>query len=97
MKENAWNTYTDEDMEIMDALIKDYKYFLDHGKTERECVRQIIATARQCGYVSLEEVIKTGALLRHGSKVYAQTKGKAVVLLNIGVFPIEEGMNILGA
>ena len=97
MKENAWNTYTDEDMEIMDALIKDYKYFLDLGKSERECVRQIIATARQCGYVSLEEVIKTGALLRHGSKVYAQTKGKAVVLLNIGVFPIEEGMNILGA
>ena len=97
MKENAWNTYTDEDMDIMYVLIKDYKYFLDHGKTERECVRQIIATARQCGYVSLEEVIKTGALLRHGSKVYAQTKGKAVVLLNIGVFPIEEGMNILGA
>ena len=34
MKENAWNTYTDEDMEIMDALIKDYKYFLVHGIQE---------------------------------------------------------------
>ena len=35
MKENAWNTYTDEDMEMIDALVQGYKYFLDNGKTER--------------------------------------------------------------
>ena len=28
MKENAWNTYTDEDLEMMDALIQGYKFFL---------------------------------------------------------------------
>lgn len=27
MKENAWNTYTDEDLEMMDALIQGYKFF----------------------------------------------------------------------
>lgn len=32
MKENAWNTYTDEDLEMMDALIQGYKFFLDHGR-----------------------------------------------------------------
>lgn len=97
MKENAWNTYTDEDMEMMDALVQGYKYFLDNGKTERECVREIIAAARQYGYKSLEEVISTGYILRAGDKVYAQTKGKAVMFVNIGLFPMEEGMNILGA
>lgn len=97
MKENAWNTYTDEDLEMMDALIQGYKFFLDHGKTERECVRQMISTARQCGYVSMEDVIRTGQPLRAGNKVYAQTKGKAVMFINIGLFPMEEGLNILGA
>ena len=97
MKENAWNTYTDEDMEMMDALVQGYKYFLDNGKTERECVREMIAAARQYGYKSLEEIISTGYILRAGDKVYAQTKGKAVMFVNIGLFPMEEGMNILGA
>jgi aspartyl aminopeptidase len=97
MKENAWNTYTDEDFDMMDALIAGYKFFLDNGKTERECVRQMISTARQCGYVSMEDVIRTGAALRPGSKVYAQTKGKAVMFIHIGLFPIEDGLNILGA
>ena len=97
MKENVWNTYTDEDMEMIDALIQGYKFFLDNGKTERECVRQMISTARQYGYVPLEEVVRGGHLVRHGSKIYAQTKGKAVMFINIGLFPMEEGMNILGA
>ena len=97
MKENTWNTYTDEDLEMMDALIQGYKFFLDNGKTERECVRQMISTARQCGYVSMEDVIRGAHILRHGSKVYAQTKGKAVMFINIGLFPMEEGLNILGA
>ena len=97
MKENAWNSYSEQDLELMDALIKDYKYFLDHGKTERECVREIIATARQWGYRPLDELMAQNYVLRTGDKVYAQTKGKAVVLINIGLFPIEEGMNILGA
>lgn len=97
MKENVWNTYTDDDMEMMDALMKDYKYFLDNGKTERECVREIIATARQWGYQSLEELMMQNAVLGPGDKVYAQTKGKAVILVQLGIFPLEEGMNILGA
>ena len=97
MKENVWNTYTDEDIEVMDALVQGYKYFLDNGKTERECVRQMISTARSCGYISMEDVIRTGHLLQPGSKVYAQTKGKAVMFIHVGLMPIEEGMNILGA
>ena len=97
MKENVWNSYKEQDLEIMDALIQDYKYFLDHGKTERECVREVIATARQWGYKPLEELMAQNYVLGTGDKVYAQTKGKAVVLINIGLFPMEEGMNILGA
>lgn len=97
MKENVWNTYSEQDLEIMDALIKDYKYFLDNGKTERECVQNTIATAIRWGYKPLEEVMMQNAPLGRGDKVFVQTKGKAVALFNIGLLPLEEGMNILGA
>ena len=97
MKENVWNTYSEQDLEIMDALIKDYKYFLDNGKTERECVQNTIATAIQWGYKPIEEVMMQNAPLGRGDKVFVQTKGKAVALFNIGLLPLEEGMNILGA
>ena len=97
MKENVWNTYSEQDLEIMDALIKDYKYFLDNGKTERECVQNTIATAIRWGYKPLEEVMMQNAPLGRGDKVFVQTKGKAVALSNIGLLQLEEGMNILGA
>ena len=34
-----------------EQLIKDYKAFLDSGKTERECVQMIIKAAEAKGYV----------------------------------------------
>lgn len=68
MKENVWNSYKEQDLEIMDALIQDYKYFLDHGKTERECVREVIATARQWGYKPLEELMAQNYVLGTGDR-----------------------------
>ena len=36
-------------------LINDYKAFLDNGKTERECVSQIIALAQKAGFKDIFE------------------------------------------
>ncbi|WP_407428641.1 aminopeptidase [Treponema sp.] len=74
-------------------LIFDYKNFLNNGKTERECVSQIIKTAEEAGFKNLynAESLKTG------DKVYIQKMNKAVALFTIGSEPIEKGMNILGA
>lgn len=96
-RENAWKAYTDEDHEMIDALIQGYKVFLDNGKTERECVTSMIGTAMSCGYVPLEKLIMTNTPLMPGMKVFAQNMGKGLMLVNIGLFGIEEGMNILGA
>ncbi len=96
-KESAWKAYTEEDQELIDALIQGYKVFLDNGKTERECVASMISTAMSCGYVPLQQMIMKNSPLLPGSKVLIQNKGKALMLVNIGRFGIEEGMNILGA
>lgn len=74
-------------------LIEDYKMFLNAGKTERECVSQIISWAEQAGFKDVAKCDK----LSEGSKVYVQKMGKAIALFTIGRESIESGMNILGA
>ena len=76
-----------------DKLIEAYKNFLDNGKTERECVSQIISFAKERGYKDISEY-KT---LSKGDKVYITKMNKAIALFNIGSEPIENGLNILGA
>lgn len=78
---------------MKDTLIKEYKSFLDNGKTERECVCQIIEKARSAGYKDINEYSQ----LKVGDKVYITKMNKAIMLFNIGTENIENGMNILGA
>ncbi len=74
-------------------LVENYKIFLDNGKTERECVIQIIQKARENGYKDISEY----AELKAGDKVYVQKMNKAIALFQLGSENIENGMNILGA
>ena len=76
-----------------EKLISDYKTFLDKGKTERECVAQIIESAKAKGYKDISEFKK----LKKGDKVYITKMNKAIGLFEIGSGSIENGMNILGA
>ena len=74
-------------------LIKRYKNFLDNGKTERECVNQMIKIASENGYSSIESFDS----LKPGDKVFVQKMNKAVAFFEIGSEKIENGFNILGA
>ena len=76
-----------------EKLISDYKNFLDTGKTERECVQQIIALAEKNGYKNIYDCSK----LKEGDKVYITKMNKAIALFEIGSDKIENGLNILGA
>lgn len=95
--ENAWEKYTKTQLEEVDALSKAYRAFLNHGKTERECVKQIVERAKEAGYKELSELIKEGKTCKSGDKVYAVNMEKAVILFRVGSEPLENGMNILGA
>lgn len=77
----------------MNQFINDYKSFLDNGKTERECVNQLVKLAELNGYKSIEN-FKT---LKKGDKVYIQKMNKAFAMFVIGSDSIESGMNILGS
>lgn len=94
---NAWKKYTKKQLNELEELNSSYMEFLDNGKTERECVEEIVKQAKEAGYKNLEDIIKKDKKLKPGSKVYSVWMKKSVALFNIGSEPIENGMNILGA
>ena len=76
-----------------EQLIVDYKNFLNNGKTERECVQQILSMARKAGYKDISKFKR----LKAGDKVFITKMNKSVALFEIGSDLMENGMNILGA
>lgn len=96
-RKNAWKEYDKKDTKELEALCKEYRKFLNHGKTERECVKYIVELAKEAGYQDLNDIKKSGRMLKSGDKVYAVNMKKAIALFQIGADPIVEGMNILGA
>ncbi|MBP5519956.1 MAG: aminopeptidase [Treponema sp.] len=76
-----------------EQLIVDYKNFLNNGKTERECVEQIIEMAEKNGYKNITKFKKLSA----GDKVYITKMNKSIALFEIGSESLENGMNILCA
>lgn len=96
-RRNAWLTYTEAQEKEMEEVVKAYRNFLDLGKTERECVTQIIKEAEAAGYEALETRLAGGGVLKAGDKVYTVDMKKIVALFHIGQEDIANGMNILGA
>ena len=57
-----------------EQLVEEYKNFLNNGKTERECVEEIIKIARKKGYKDISNFSK----LKTGDKVYVTKMNKAI-------------------
>lgn len=96
-RKTVWNSYTAEDQQQLQQISDGYRAFLDKGKTERECVSQIITMAQAAGYRDLAELSKSGEQLSAGAKVYTVCMKKAIALFHLGSAPLEQGMAILGA
>ncbi|MGN0436096.1 MAG: aminopeptidase, partial [Wujia sp.] len=94
---NAWTKYNKKQLNELEKVSKDYLKFLDKGKTERECVKEIVAIAREYGYQDLNDIVKSNKKLIPGDKVYSVWMDKTVAMFNIGSDKIDKGMNILGA
>ena len=96
-RNNVWKEYTKKEIKEMEKLNKQYREFLDAGKTERECVTEAVKMAKKAGYRDLQEVIAADEELRPGDKIYAVNMKKSIALFQIGRQPMEKGMAILGA
>lgn len=94
---NTWETYNEKQLKEVDTFAREYMDFLDNGKTERECIDQIVNTIEQAGYQELDALIKSGAKLKTGDKAYSVWMNKSIVMFRIGKEKMTDGINILGA
>ena len=65
-KKNTWETYDEKRLKKLEKVNKEYREFLDNGKTERECIDTIVNTIEAEGYRELESLIREGHTLRQG-------------------------------
>ena len=96
-KESAWKKYSQTDLDELEKLSCGYRDFLDNGKTERECVTEIITLAEKAGYRDLHTIMARGEKLSAGDKIYAAGMGKTIILFHLGNDALEKGLVILGA
>lgn len=96
-RKNVWTTYDEKQLKELESHAKEYMAFLNAGKTERECIDEIVNRIEKEGYQELQALIKDKKSLKTGAKVYAVWMNKSIVMFQIGKKPMEEGMNILGA
>lgn len=96
-RKNVWETYDNKQLKELEKINAEYRLFLDNGKTERECVDQIVNKIEEAGYVELSKFAKLGKKPELGDKIYRVWMNKTVVMFQMGENPLETGMNILGA
>lgn len=94
---NTWLLYDESQIKKAYEFAEDYKDFLNRGKTERECIDEIVYQIEKAGFVELETAVSAKKELKAGDKVYHVHMNKSIVMFTVGAEPMEEGMNILGA
>ncbi len=95
--DKVWKKYDQAELKKLEKLNAEYIDFLSNGKTERECVDEIVNMAEAAGYVELEKLIGGKKKLKAGDKVYSVWMNKSVCMFQIGKKPFSNGINILGA
>ena len=91
--ENGYDRLSPQEEKEMFAYCEEYKAFLDHGKTERLCVKYCIQLAQAQGYREYQP----GMALNAGDKVYFNNRGKAIMLAVIGTEKLDKGINLTAA
>lgn len=95
--QNAWLTYSEEELQTVFSVSDAYINFISKAKTERRFVKEAIALAEGFGYKNINDYVEQGLPLKKQDKVYYNMMNKAVVLFHVGNQPLSQGLNILGA
>jgi aspartyl aminopeptidase len=97
---NCWDTAAAADIKEAEQFAKNYKVFLNRGKTEREFVAAALDLLRKKGFIDIETILDKNSKkdrLKPGAGVYQNIRGKSLVFAVIGKVSAAGGVNILGA
>ena len=92
-KENGWLSVDSEREKMIMKFSDEYMYFLNKGKTERECVAFAKKMLDENGFKCICEY----ETLNAGDKVYYINRDKSIYMAIIGKERLENGLNVIGA
>jgi len=92
-KENGWLEVDSELEKVIMKFSDEYIYFLNKGKTERECVAFTKKMLDENGFKCICEY----ETLKPGDKVYYINRDKSIYAAVIGKEKLENGLNVIGA
>ena len=92
-KKNGWLGVDEEKEKLIFKFADEYMYFLNNGKTERECVKFAKKMLEENGFKNVLDCDTLNA----GDKVYYINRNKSVYAAVIGTEKLEEGLNVIGA
>ena len=92
-KENGWLNIDSEQENMIMKFSDEYIYFLNKGKTERECVAFAKKMLDENGFKDICEY----ETLKAGDKVYYINRDKSIYVAVIGKEKLENGLNVIGA
>lgn len=92
-KENGWFKVDEEKDKLIMNFSNEYIYFLNNGKTERECAAFAKKMLDENGFKCICEY----ETLKPGDKVYYINRNKSVYAAVIGTEKVQEGVNVVGA
>ncbi len=91
--ENGWLGVSEKDRKAIFDFADRYMDYLDHSKTERECVVTSVKLLEDEGFVDISKKKKLAA----GDKVYYVNKKKSIYAAIIGTDSPEKGIKLVGA
>lgn len=92
-KENGWLEVDSELEKVIMKFSDEYIYFLNKGKTERECTSFVKKMLDENGFKCICEY----ETLKPGDKVYYINRDKSIYAAVIGKEKLENGLNVIGA
>lgn len=93
LEKNAWTELLPEEAEAVHQFNQPYLGFLNQSKTEREAIEYIYETAKNHGFIPIENAQE----LKPGQKIVIKQKGKVCALIVIGQDLLENGINIVAS
>ncbi len=92
-KPNGWEGLNDEERNDIFNFARDYMFYLNSSKTEKEIVQNSKDILLKNGFVDISEK----EILEPGDKVFYVNRGRCLYAAIIGSADIEEGMKIVAA
>lgn len=96
-RESALYTMNDAQQAASHEFSKGYIRFLNHAKTEREAVSEMVKEAESKGFSDFQKIIERGCTLEPGTKLYWVNRGKALILAVVGKDHPIKGCSMVGA